>query len=64
MKVSWTPEALKTYYNILDYLQTNWSNKEIQKFVIKTNKVINQISMNPGMFRHSIKKKYSYWFYY
>ncbi len=56
MKISWTPEARISYFNILDYLLSNWGQKELQNFVDMTDSVLRQIQMNPGMFKRSKKK--------
>ena len=56
IKISWTIEAKITYFAILDYLQAKWSNKEVKKFVEKTQKILEQISKNPKMFKHSKNK--------
>ena len=50
MKISWSPEAEATFSAILNYLEEEWSEKEIRNFVAKTNKVINRISRDPKLF--------------
>ena len=57
MKVSWTPTARKTYFNVLDYLFEAWTKKEIENFVQETERVLNAIIKNPYMFKASRKKK-------
>lgn len=32
-KIIWTPEALLSFKNILQYLKENWSEKEITNFI-------------------------------
>ena len=56
MKISWTPESRISYFNILDYLKTNWGQKEIQKFIDMTDSIIRLIQINPNMFKRSEKK--------
>ena len=51
MKIIWTPRSLKTHLNIIDYLNENWTIKEIHKFVLETETTIKQISQNPYMFQ-------------
>jgi plasmid stabilization system protein ParE len=57
MKISWTPTARKTYFNVLDYLVEVWTKREVQNFADEVEKVLNQISENPEMFEASRKKK-------
>jgi plasmid stabilization system protein ParE len=57
--VKWLPEAEMTYGLVLDYLEENWTSKEIVKFIDRTNEVINFISQNPKQYLYS-KKKNSY----
>jgi plasmid stabilization system protein ParE len=46
----WSKEAEDTFDEILEYLEDNWTEKEIQNFVRKTHKVIGQIEKNPYQF--------------
>jgi len=55
-KVIWTPEALLSFKNILQYLQENWTEKEITNFIKATNNTVEYISKNPKMFRATNKK--------
>jgi plasmid stabilization system protein ParE len=55
-KVIWTPEALSSFKNILQYLQENWTEKEITNFIKATNNTVEYISKNPKMFRATNKK--------
>ena len=54
-KIIWTPQAEKTFTLVLEYLQRDWTTKEIKKFISATDKTIGYISKNPEMFRKSIK---------
>jgi plasmid stabilization system protein ParE len=57
MKLSWTPTAINTYFKVLDYLEENWTKKEVQNYGDKVEKVLSRISENPEMFEASKKKK-------
>jgi plasmid stabilization system protein ParE len=57
--VKWLPEAELTYALVLEYLDENWTTKEIEKFIDRTDEVINFISQNPEQYFYS-KKKNSY----
>ncbi len=51
--VRWTKEAEDTFDEIIEYLEENWSEKEIQNFVRTVQKVIGQIEKNPYQFKAS-----------
>ena len=55
LAIRWTIRAKSDYARILEYLQTNWTTKELQKFTAKTNKVLSQIAKNPEIFPASKK---------
>lgn len=55
LKVFWTKRAEKSFDNIIDYLSTNWSEKEVRNFVRKTFTIIDYISEKPRMFPYSIQ---------
>jgi plasmid stabilization system protein ParE len=52
----WTARAKIEYFKILNYLDKNWSRKEVQNFILLTENLIERISENPGMFKKSNKK--------
>ncbi|GDX53309.1 hypothetical protein LBMAG27_23560 [Bacteroidota bacterium] len=52
-KIIWTPQAEKSFDRIIIYLRENWTQKEIEKFLLLTNKIIENISEHPDMFRRS-----------
>jgi arsenate reductase-like glutaredoxin family protein len=56
LKVKWTKEAKVTYQNVLDYLKENWTQKELQKFVAKTDSILSIISYQPYAFKASAHK--------
>ncbi|MFW5890221.1 MAG: type II toxin-antitoxin system RelE/ParE family toxin [Marinilabiliaceae bacterium] len=49
----WSKEAEDTFDEIIEYLEDNWTEKEIQNFVRKAHKVIEQIENNPYQFKAS-----------
>jgi len=57
MKISWTPTARKTHFNVLHHLEKDWTEREIQNFIIHVDNLLDQIKQNPGMFEESRKKK-------
>jgi plasmid stabilization system protein ParE len=50
-EVNWSDEAIITFNAILDYIETEWTGKETEAFIGKTDKVIKQISGYPYMFK-------------
>jgi plasmid stabilization system protein ParE len=57
MKVIWSPKAIKSFNNIVDFLNDRWTKKEIDAFADQTDKVIEQIAENPYMFVATEKRK-------
>ena len=57
MDVIWTAKARITFYMILDYLDENWTKKEIIQFNMRTQIIIGAITKNPLIFPGSIKNK-------
>ncbi|SDH18987.1 Plasmid stabilization system protein ParE [Dyadobacter soli] len=53
MPVRWTAEAEKSFTDIIAHLETNWSEKEVRKFIRKTKDVLKQISVFPLMYEAS-----------
>lgn len=55
--VKWSYKAKSTYENVIDYLKANWTEKEIIKFVNRTEAVIEAISYQPYLYKASSYKK-------
>ena len=55
-EIKWTPESIETFNGIIDYLQNNWSEREIENFVEATDQIIDYITNHPKMFRQTDKK--------
>jgi plasmid stabilization system protein ParE len=51
--IEWSPRAKFTHQQILDYLQKNWTEKEINNFVTRTETVLLYISQNPLQYPYS-----------
>jgi plasmid stabilization system protein ParE len=58
MTVIWTLRALKSYFNVTDYLQKEWGNKVVRDFAMDVERVIRAISQNPHMFEASNKYRH------
>ena len=52
-KVIWSPKAKLTYFSIIEYLDGNWTEKEIKSFVVRTEEIINHISQFPEHFPYT-----------
>lgn len=50
MIVIWSAKAKITFFKVLDYLDKNWTKKEILQFHLRTELVLNAIKRNPGIF--------------
>lgn len=55
--VKWTFQAEKGLYEIIEYLEKEWTLKEILQLEKKINQVINQIVLNPELYPKSEKNK-------
>ena len=49
-RIFWTEEAIHNLEEIIDYLSTRWTQREVDKFKSKLSKQIDLIKRNPGMF--------------
>ena len=49
-KIFWTEEAIQNLEEIIDYLTSNWTQKEVDNFKLKLSKQIDLIKKNPRIF--------------
>ena len=56
-EVIWSPEARAVFENVITYLQSNWTDKEVEHFIKATEKVVKLISNQPKLYRASKTKK-------
>lgn len=54
--IIWSPVARITYYKILEYLEQNWTTKEIENFIYRVEYVIQHIKKNPLQYPASKEK--------
>jgi plasmid stabilization system protein ParE len=52
-EILWTKEALSNLEGILDYLQTKWTQREVNNFKNKLSSLINLIGQRPLLFPKS-----------
>ena len=55
--IDWSDEALNNLSQIIHYLETNWTEKELKKFFQRLDKVLLLISKNPQLFSLTNKRK-------
>lgn len=53
LPIRWSAEAEDTFADIITHLELYWSEKEVRKFLRKTNDVLKQISAFPLMYKAS-----------
>ncbi|MBS1503203.1 MAG: type II toxin-antitoxin system RelE/ParE family toxin [Bacteroidetes bacterium] len=51
--IVWSPKARITYYKILDYLDEQWTFREIENFIDRTEQALTHISRNPLLYQYS-----------
>lgn len=51
--VIWSPTAQLTYYQVLEYLNEKWTEKELNAFIARTEEVTTHISNNPLLYPYS-----------
>lgn len=56
-KIFWSDESLKNLDSIINYLEHNWTEKEIKKFLNHLHKRIQLISKNPLIFPSTQKSR-------
>lgn len=56
LKIKWSEEATKNLENIINYLEINWTSKEVSKFFGKLEKQILLLSLFPEAFPVSTTK--------
>ena len=49
-KIFWTEEAIQNLEEIIEYLSSNWTQKEVDNFKLKLSKQIDHIKRNPRIF--------------
>ena len=52
-KILWTDHALSELEHTIEYLETNFTNRQIEKLVQKIENITNLISHNPDLFSKS-----------
>jgi len=56
-EILWTESAKKSFNKIVEYLETNWTEREVSKFVNETIYLLSNLKRQPEMCRPSLKRK-------
>jgi plasmid stabilization system protein ParE len=56
-EILWTPTAQRSFKNIVDYLEKNWTEREIRNFVEETVYLLSNVKRQPEMCRPSLKRR-------
>jgi plasmid stabilization system protein ParE len=56
-KLFWSDTANADLKNIIEYLEKNWTQKEIRNFARKLDKRLELITFNPNLFPEARRKK-------
>lgn len=52
-EIAWSPTAIKSFQRVIDYLEQEWTQREVFRFVSKTEITIKLIASNQVKFRSS-----------
>ncbi len=55
--VFWSDQAKKTYADNIEYLKDAWTEKELKKFILRSEYVVLNIEGNPKLYSFSGKNK-------
>jgi plasmid stabilization system protein ParE len=55
-KILWTDHALSELEKTIEYLESSFSNKQLEKLSQKIESIVSLISQNPGLFSKSDKQ--------
>lgn len=57
-EIVWSELALKTFLGNIDYLNTNWTETEVNKFTNATSEIIQLLSLQPRIGRLTSKRAF------
>ena len=56
-KILWTDFALSELENTIEYLEENWTERELRNLAVEIEETLNLLSHNPNLFQKSDIKK-------
>jgi len=59
-KIIWSPEAIDTYISIIEYLEKEWTEREVRNFMLRVHEKLGILSQQPLIGRLSSKKRNNY----
>lgn len=59
LEIYWTQEAITTYNNVIEYLEDNWTEREILMFTNQVSNTLNLLAKGNVVFRQSVKRSYN-----
>jgi plasmid stabilization system protein ParE len=57
LEILWADSAKRTFNNIVEYLQREWTEREAHKFINGTVEMLSTLKRYPEMCRQSLKRK-------
>lgn len=60
LEIVWTPRAERGYEKIIAYLQENWTDREVQNFILESLRFFELLSEHPQILQKSDKLKNVY----
>jgi len=60
-QIIWSKRAVKGYDKIIQYLEENWTDREVINFIAETDKFFELLKKHPELLQKSTKQKNIYW---
>jgi plasmid stabilization system protein ParE len=60
IEIIWTKRAVRTFGKRIEYLEKNWTEKEIFNFTDRVNEYLSSLQNQPLMFRKSARLKHTH----
>ncbi|MFN3445325.1 MAG: type II toxin-antitoxin system RelE/ParE family toxin [Bacteroidia bacterium] len=58
LEIYWTQEAIDSFNKIIDYLETNWTEREVNGFMDTFKRKLSLLEKDNVLFKNSIKRGY------
>ncbi len=60
IKIVWTPRALAGFEEIITYIESNWTEAEVQRFIDNTDHFLQLLAEYPQLLQRSEKQQHVY----
>ncbi len=57
IEINWSDEAIETFEENINYLESEWSEKEVTKFILQTTHIIERLKRFPLSYPPGLKNK-------